>query len=293
MLKSMTGYGRAQAIVSDIEVTVEIKSVNHRFLDIMVKLPKKYSLLEDNIKSSVQKFVDRGRIEVWFDIQEKYCSGPQVKVDKDLAIYYHESLKELAFMVGIPYALSIYELSGMGGVVTLEEPETNLEKVWQAVYCVLNEALEQLVAMREKEGACLSADLKARKNLIGKLIQEIEERNPEIVQAYKSKLYQRVRDLTAGIVEINEDRLATEVALFAEKSDITEEIVRLKSHLDQITESLATQAPVGRKLDFILQEVNREINTISSKSPDVLVSQKVVEVKSEIEKMREQVQNVE
>jgi len=294
MLRSMTGYGRAQLEDASFKVTVELKSVNHRFLEMVIRLPKKYSLLEDKIKGAIRKRISRGRVEAWVGIEEMDKAGLNVNVDKDLAMDYYNSLKELAHLLGISPQITLYELCKLEGIITLKEPETDLERIWEITSKPLEEALEQLVLMRENEGSVLKADLESRSKTILDLIGQIERRNPEVVQAYKNRLSQKIKELTDNLIEIDENRLATEVAIFAEKTDITEEIIRLKSHIEQLAESIEEQEnPVGRKLDFILQEMYREINTISSKSADVMISYMVVEVKSEIEKMREQIQNVE
>ncbi|NLK00354.1 MAG: YicC family protein [Clostridia bacterium] len=293
MLRSMTGYGRAEASYDDIKAAVEVKSVNHRYLEVTVRLPGRFSILEDKIKKTVQHFVDRGHIEVWFGIDEKQDQACQMRIDKDLAIYYYRVLKEIADKLGISYQLPVYELCKMEGVVIPEESDTDLEKVWGAISRPLKEALQQLVSMREREGQNLREDLEAHQAKITSKILEIEKRNPDIVESYRDKLTKRIEKLTDGTVEVDQERLAAEVAIFADKSDVNEELVRLKSHLKQFSETMESHNPVGRKLDFILQEIIREINTVSSKSQDAFTSRKVVEVKSEIEKMREQVQNIE
>ncbi|NLO89320.1 MAG: YicC family protein [Clostridia bacterium] len=293
MLRSMTGYGRSQYDNLDYKITVEMKTVNSRFLEINVRLPKKYSFLEKNFKEVVQREIHRGRVEAWIGIEETGGSGYKVKVDKELAMDYYKSLKELANFLDISPQISIYELSRLEGVLSLEEPAPDQEEIWKYVLIPLEEALLQLVEMRRKEGANLKADLEKRNDNILNMIEEIEKKHPEVVKSYEDKLYQRIKEITGNQIEVDENRLLTEVAVFAEKIDISEEITRLKSHVEQIRENLNKAEPVGRKLDFILQEMHREINTISSKSQDSTISYYVVEVKGEIEKMREQVQNVE
>ena len=292
MLKSMTGYGRAQFADEGMKITVEIKSVNHRFLEPVIKLPRKYSLLEERIKDEIRIQLQRGRIDVWVGIEELSNQSSALKVDKDLAMDYYKSLKELAKLAGIPQEITVYELSCLEGVVVLQEQETDLELVWEKIKAPFQEALEQLVEMRVKEGKRLGEELQHRTDLLMGLISEIEARIPLVVEAYKARLQERILGFAEGI-DVDPARIATELAVFAEKSDITEEVVRFKSHLSQLGESLRSKEPVGRKMDFIMQELNREINTVGSKSPDLILSQKVVDAKSEIEKMREQVQNIE
>jgi len=289
----MTGYGRAQYDNLNYKITVEMKTVNSRYLEINVRFPKKYSFLEKNFKEVVQKEIHRGRVEAWIGIEEMGRSGYNVKVDKELAMDYYNSLKELANFLDISPQISIYELSKLEGVVSLEEPEPDQEEIWKYVLIPLEEALEQLVEMRQKEGSNLKADLEKRNENVLYMIEEIEKKHPVVVESYEDKLFQRIKEITGNQIEVDENRLLTEVAVFADKIDISEEITRLKSHVGQIRENLNKTEPVGRKLDFILQEMYREINTIASKSPDSTISYYVVEVKSEIEKMREQVQNVE
>ena len=226
----------------------------------------------------------------WYWELSKKCGT--LKVDKDLAMDYYKSLKDLAETLGIPHEITIYELSCLEGVVSLEEQEVDLEQVWQKIEGPLQEAIEQLVAMRENEGERLKEELENRAEILYGIVADIEARAPLVVEAYKNRINERISSL-AEDVEIDPNRLAAEVAIYAEKSDITEEVVRFRSHLSQLEESILSNEPVGRKMDFLMQELHRETNTIGSKSPDLTISQKVVDAKSEIEKMREQVQNVE
>lgn len=292
MLKSMTGYGRAQYADAELKITVEIKSVNHRYLEPYVKMPRKYSLLDERIKDALRTNLDRGKVDVWVGLEEISGRSGLVTVDKDLAIDYHNSLRELAKTTGIPLEISIYELCSLEGIVTLKEQETDLDDLWKKVNGPFLEALGQLVEMREAEGKRLEEDLLNRIAVLKDIVGEIEGRCPEINATYKTRLDDRIAAIV-GDIDVDPNRLATEIAIFAEKSDITEEVVRFKSHLGQLEESIESREPVGRKMDFLMQELNREINTMGSKSPDLVLSEKVVEAKSEIEKMREQIQNIE
>jgi uncharacterized protein (TIGR00255 family) len=276
----------------EMKITVEIKSVNHRFLEPFVKLPRKYSLLEERIKDQLRNFLNRGRIDIWIGIEELSSQSTVIKLDKNLAIDYYNSLRELAKLAGISEEISVYELCSLEGVVSLQEQETDLELIFEKISVPFQEALEQLVSMRGKEGDRLGEELQNRAEILSTILSEIEARTPEVEKNYRARLQERISSFAEGI-DVDPNRLATEIAVFAEKSDITEEIVRFKSHLNQLEESIKSREPVGRKMDFLMQELNREINTIGSKSPDLKVSQKVVEAKSEIEKMREQVQNIE
>lgn len=292
MLKSMTGYGRSQLMDEEMKITVEIKSVNHRFLEPFVKLPRKYSLLEERIKDLLRKDLHRGRVDIWVGIEELSSKSGVLKVDKKLAIDYYKTLRELAKLTGISEEITVYELSCMEGVISLQEQEADLDAIWEKISLPFNEALEQLAYMRSQEGLRLGEELLNRTALLADIMADIEVRVPQVAKVYRTRLEDRITSLANGI-DVDPNRLATEVAIFAEKSDLTEEIVRFKSHLSQLKESINSQEAVGRKMDFLMQELNREINTIGSKSPDLIVSQKVVEAKAEIEKMREQVQNVE
>ncbi len=292
MLKSMTGYGRAQFADAGLKITVEIKSVNHRFLEAFVKMPRKYCILDERMKEVLRTRLNRGKVDVWVGIEELSGESGLVKVDKNLAIDYYKTLRELAEFAEIPQEISIYELSSMEGVMTLQEQEKDLEELWVKINEAFLEALAQLVEMREAEGKRLEEDLLNRMAILKNIVGEIGGRAPEINEAYRTRLNERITAL-AGDIDVDPNRLATEIAIFAEKSDITEEVVRFKSHLVQLEESIKSGEPVGRKMDFLMQELNREINTMGSKSPDLILSQKVVEAKSEIEKMREQIQNVE
>lgn len=292
MPRSMTGFGRAQFTDESLKVTVEIKSVNHRFLEAVVKLPRKYSLLEERVKDAIRDRLQRGRIDVWIGIEEVARKTGGLQVDKDLAMDYYKSLKDLAELVGISPEITVYELSCMEGVVSLREQEADMEELWGKILPVFKEAMEQLIDMRCQEGEKLKQDIQNRITVLTHLVSEIEERTPIVVQAYKDKLNDKIAALSEG-VDLDPNRLVTEVAIFAEKSDITEEVVRFRSHLDQLSRSLALNEPIGRKLDFLMQELNREMNTMGSKSPDLILSQKVVDGKAEIEKMREQIQNLE
>lgn len=292
MLRSMTGFGRSQYTDDSIKITVEIKSVNHRFLESVVKLPRKYSLLEERAKDAIRDQLQRGRIDVWIGIEELAKQTGSLKVDKDLAMDYYKSLKDLAELVGISPEITVYELSSLEGVISIHEQEADLDELWNKILPSFHDAMKQLIDMRCKEGEKLKKDINTRIAMLVELVSGIEERAPVVVQAYKERLHDKIAGLAEGI-EIDPSRLVTEVALFAEKSDITEEIVRFRSHLDQLAQSLTSEEPVGRKLDFLMQELNREVNTMGSKSPDLILSQKVVEAKAEIEKLREQIQNLE
>jgi len=288
----MTGYGRGEAEGAGKLVTVELKSVNHRFLEVLVRLPRQYSPLEEKIKRLIQEKVARGRVEVYFNFKESGEIKRFIKVDKDLAVAYDNALEDLAKTLEISYSADIYRLISLPEVVSIEDREEDLEAVWTICQQALNQALESFVLMRRQEGSRLKEDLIHRIDKIAQCSKEIENRQPQVVKDYQEKCRQRVTELL-GEVPLDENRLANEIAVFADRVSIAEELVRIFSHLAQFKSSLNLKEPVGRKLDFLTQELNREINTIGSKANDLEIGRVVVEVKSEIEKIREQVQNLE
>jgi len=291
-VSSMTGYGRGEAVGAGKQLTVELKSVNHRFLETVVRLPRQYSPLEDRIKRSVQEKVSRGRVEMHFNFKETGETKRFVKVDKDIAVAYDKALGDLAKTLGTAYTTDLYSLINLPEVVSVEDREEDLEALWSMCQEALHLALQAFLEMRGQEGARLRQDLLNRLEKIANCNKEIELRQPYVVKEYKEKLRARLAELLEE-VPLDENRLANEVAVFADRVSITEELVRLASHLEQFKSSLNAKEPVGRKLDFLTQELNREINTIGSKANDLEITRVVVEVKSEIEKIREQVQNLE
>lgn len=292
MIKSMTGYGRGEAQGLHKQFTIEIKSVNHRYLEVFIRQPRQYAMLEENIRRFVQKFIQRGRIDVFVKVEELGEQKPEVKVDKEIAVAYHESLKDLADNLQISADIDVFQLISLPEVIKLEEIEDDLEKVWEILKEALAQGLEKLVEMRKTEGESLKADLLKRIDLLHKLSEQIYQRSPLVVEEYRQRLHNRIQELLRDY-QLDEQRLSQEVIYFADKSNITEEIIRLRSHFQQFTKSMVIDESVGRKLDFLVQEMNREMNTIGSKANDVEIAQLVVEGKSELEKVREQIQNIE
>lgn len=292
MLKSMTGYGRGDGAVPGRNFTVELKAVNHRFNEVVLRLPRSLSPLEDRIRKIIQSKVARGRIDGFLVMDENGEKTTSVKVDKALAAAYYKAMKDLQESLGMEGKVKLKQIIGLPGVLSVEEPEEDVEEWWPAIQQAADGAMEHLLRMRAAEGEQLAADISKRIGRIERVIEKIKERSPKVVDDYRERLDQRLKDfLQEGLPD--PDRLAVEVTIFAERSNITEETVRLKSHLGQVRDCLGTVEPVGRKLDFLLQEMNREINTIASKANDLEIGRWVVEVKSELEKIREQVQNVE
>ena len=292
MIRSMTGYGRGEAQGLNKQFTVEIKSVNHRYLEIFIRQPRQYSLLEENIRRLVQKYIQRGRVDVFVKVEETGEKKPEIKVDKEIAIAYHKSLKDLADNLNISPDFNVFQLVSLPEVIKLEEIEDDLEQIWIILQNALTLSLEKLMDMRKDEGQTLELDLQKRVELLHSLSDKIFARSPLVVEEYRQKLQARIKDLLSEY-QYDENRLSQEVVYFADKSNITEEVVRLKSHLQQFSKSLNSKEAVGRKLDFIIQEMNREMNTIGSKANDLEIAQLVVEAKSELEKIREQIQNIE
>lgn len=292
MPKSMTGYGRGQSQGFGKRVTVEMKSVNHRFLDIQVKLPKQYQSLEEKAKSLIKNHIARGRVDTFISIEETEESQRIVKVDKELAMAYYNSLKELGEFLKIPLNITLFEVCQLPDVIQIQDAELDLESFWQVVEQALLGAVEGLVEMRQVEGEELAKDLIQRQQSIWDMVDKIEGRSRVMPKIYQERIQERLQELLAE-VPVDDQRIAMEVAILAERSAIDEELVRLRSHLIQLVNNLKATEPVGRKLDFLVQELHREINTIGSKANDLEISQYVVEVKSELEKIREQVQNLE
>lgn len=288
----MTGFGRGEHVGKLKQVTVEIRSINHRFGEVQIKMPRQYSLLEEAVRRYILKKISRGRIEVFIKAEDTGNTLRELQVDKGLALAYYKSLKELAAITELPLEVSVVQIAKFPEVFKLEEPEEAMEAIWEDILPALRDALEILLEMREKEGQTLKEDLIVRLKILQDLSDKIAGKSPQVVDSYREKLTARLQEiLEEGMVD--ETRLTMEVALFADKCNIDEELVRLNSHFVQLGQILEGNAAVGRKIDFLLQEINREINTIGSKANDLEITQYVVELKSELEKIREQVQNIE
>jgi uncharacterized protein (TIGR00255 family) len=289
---SMTGYGQAQVNRSGYQISCEVRSVNHRYLDTNIRMPRRYALLEDNIKEEIKKYVSRGRLEFTINIEKTEAKARNIKVDKDLAITYHRYLKELADDVNISPQIKIIDLFRLPEVFVLEEDVEDVEEIWPILQIALTEAMQSLVAMRNREGNYLIEDILQRTDLIADMVTELEQRSPLVAKEHTDKLRQRISELIGNEL-LDEARIYQEAALFAERINATEEIVRLQSHIQHLRQLLQEQNSVGRKCDFLVQEMFREINTIASKANDYEMSRIVVETKAELEKIREQLQNLE
>lgn len=290
-MKSMTGYGRCHIEEDGREMTVEVKSVNHRFLDISYRLSRTLSFLDDVVRKGVSARLARGHVDVFVSYANHRQDAKEVRVDTALAVAYKDALSQLAAAVGLEASVPLSDYARLPDVLTVQEKEEDQQAVRELFERALSGALDHLIDMREQEGARMREDILEKIANIESIRNRVAERAPLVVAEYRDKLHQRIAQLTEG--EIDEARLITEVAIFADRAAIDEELVRLLSHIAAIRETSDLSEPVGRKLDFLVQELNREVNTIGSKASDTMIAQAVVSAKGEIEKLREQVQNVE
>ena len=273
---------------------VEIKAVNHRYNEIVIRMPKNLGSLEDKIRRSVANTLVRGRIDIFITADEYGQRTRAVRVDKELAIAYHKALKELGDLFAVPASENIYHIARYPDVIKVEEVAEDISLLWPKLSQAIDSAVNNLMTMRLTEGANIQKDMLARIDKLSENVRFIEDRAPRIAEEYRLKMLGRMRELLSTIgAEPDEARLLQEAALFADRTSVTEELVRLGSHLEQLRDTLLSSDAVGRKLDFIVQEVNRETNTIASKANDSAVANIVLEIKSEIEKVREQIQNIE
>lgn len=292
MLKSMTGYGRAESVTDKKKITVEIKSVNHRFSDYNIKVPRQYGFLEERVRIAVSNAVARGKIDVYVNVESVGDADKIITVNKELAGDYLTALNELCAEFGIENDITVSSLAQFSDIFRAEPKRDDEEELWQTVKSVLDEALDAFIAMREREGGRIEEDLRTRIGYMRSLAQRVDERSPQIVADYREKLYAKINELLEGR-DIDDTRVLTEVAIFADKIAVNEETVRLASHYDEFESIISSGKPAGRKLDFLIQEINRECNTIGSKASDLETARIVVELKGEIEKLREQIQNIE
>lgn len=292
VIKSMTGYGRARETLNRRDITVEVRSVNNRYLDCTVKMPRMYAFAEDAVKSRVQKAISRGKVDVFITVDASAADVAKVAVNRELAAQYTAALNELAEVCGTESHVTPEQLARFPDVLTVTKADEDLETVSADLCAVLDEALTAYNAMRAVEGAKLAEDIANRLTNIETYTSQVEARSPETVAEYRQKLTARIQEVLQSTT-IDEQRILTEAAIYADKVAVDEETVRLRSHVAQLRTMIASDEPMGRKMDFLIQEVNRESNTIGSKCNDVAIAQVVVGLKAEVEKMREQVQNVE
>ncbi len=293
MIKSMTAFASSKKDQNDITVSVEIRSYNSRHLDISLRLPHRYDSLEEKIKSMTSEMISRGRVEMKLKVSDQSEDAYAFEVNQPKALAYHKALLQLKDSFNMDTKLPLDLLTNLDGVIRPAEIDDDVEKPWPIIKDCIVSALADLDAMRKREGDFTAKDLVSRLDYIEKTIDIIEKESENLLPQYQEKLKERISALTRGLVEIDPGRIAQEAAILADKSDISEEIVRSRSHIDQFRKIMNAKAPGGRKLNFLLQEFNREFNTIGSKTGNADVSHRVVEIKSELEKLREQVQNIE
>ena len=292
MVKSMTGYGRAVETVNGREFTVEVRSVNNRYLDCTVKLPRSLSFGEDAVKQAVKNTVSRGKVDVFVSVRSEGGTEGKVTLNSSLAAGYAEAMREMARELQLPGDISLDLIARMPEVFTVEKPEVDEEQLLKDLLFVADKAFTGYDAMRSREGQTLEKDLRSRGQTILSLVSQVEAGSAQTVADYRARLESKLREVLASTA-IDESRILTEAAIFADKVAVDEETVRLRSHLEQMDAMLTAGGSVGRKLDFLLQEMNREANTIGSKCSDVRLARLVVEIKAELEKIREQTQNIE
>ena len=293
MIRSMTSFGRSNSEEGKKRVfTVEMKSVNSRYLDVNIRMPKSIISLEEEIRKMISNSLSRGKVDVFINIKN-YNEGAGVpKVDINLAQGYLQCLKEIEEKLNIKNDISVMQIARFPEVITMIEEEDKIDEIWEELKPLISSSLDMMINMREVEGEKLKEDILIKINQIEDLVSKVEEFADSIPKVFKQKLEERLKDLL-GNVEVDENRIATEVCILADKATVDEEIIRLKSHINQVRETLKLNEPIGRKLDFIVQEMNRETNTIGSKSSDIQMTNIVIDIKNILEKIREQVQNIE
>lgn len=292
MIKSMTGYGKSEQTIDSLNVTVEIKSVNHRYFEFSARVPREYGFLEEKLKKYCNSLITRGKVECYVSVEDLEEREMEVNVNETLAAGYVKALKELSERFGLKDDISAVTLSRYPDVITPHKASEDEERIWNAVKTVAETAVSKFIEMRETEGSKLRGDILSRADYIIECVEFIEGRSPETVREYNEKLKQRMKELL-GDAAVDEQRLLNEAAIYADKIAVDEETVRLRSHISQLREFMNSSEAIGRKLDFLVQEINREANTIGSKAQDVDIAKKVIAIKAEVEKIREQVQNIE
>ncbi|MBQ4154699.1 MAG: YicC family protein [Clostridia bacterium] len=292
MVKSMTGYGRCEIVNVGTTFTVEVKSVNHRYFEFSCRTPRGYAFLEEKLKSFFASKISRGKVDVYLSIVGQEQSVGDVHINEEFAAQYISALKKLKKQFGLSGKVSLESVASNNEIFVTEHKKINEEEIWVQVSKACEGAVEAFVEMRKQEGAKLAEDVISRSNFILEKVAFVEKRSPETVAEYRGRLEQKIKELL-GDKTVDEQRLLTEVAIFADKVAVAEETVRLRSHIDQLKKLIDGDEPVGRKLDFVVQEMNRETNTIGSKAQNIEIAHTVVEIKAEIEKIREQIQNIE
>lgn len=292
MTKSMTGYGRAQKILGGRDILVEIRSVNHRYYEYSSRIPRAYSYIDEKLKALIKTLVSRGKVEISVTINNIEVKDSEISINKDVAEGYVNALRSVSGELGLKDDLVLSKLIKLPEIFVVQKAPDNQEQIWTDISEVANEALQNFIEMRQTEGEKLKSDIISKADFILEMVSQIEEISPQTVENYRNRLYQKISEVLDG-KDVDEQRIVTEAALFAEKIAVDEETVRLRSHISQLKSMFESDEPVGRKLDFIVQEINREVNTIGSKAQDLNITKIVVDMKAEIEKIREQIQNIE
>lgn len=292
MIKSMTGYGRCEDVVNGVRVVVEMKSVNHRYFEFSCRVPRAFAFVEDKLKALIQARISRGKLDAFVTIDTGDVFDTSISINHTFTKGYVAALTQLAEVYGLKDDISVSLVARNPEVFNIKNDSIDEKLVWEAVSSVAERALESLVCMREAEGKSLVKDINSRIDFIKENVEKIEKRSPETVREYREKIEQKIKELV-GDIHIDEQRLLAETAIFADRIAVAEETVRLNNHMQQLRTLLCNDGPVGRKADFIVQEMNREANTTGSKSQDLQINRIVVDIKSEIEKIREQIQNIE
>lgn len=292
MLKSMTGYGRQEVVAEGKKILVEIKSVNHRFSDYNIKVPRHLGFLEDKVRKYASERVTRGKVDIYVSVESYDMADHDIMLNEELAENYIEALKKLRDKFGLSDDISVSSVARYGDIFKTERREEDEDKLWELVKSVMSDAMDAFVAMRTREGERIEEDLRERIAYMSELAKSVDERSPQTVAEYRDKLYAKIKELLEDR-DIDEARILTEVAIFSDKVAVNEETVRLSSHFNEFYQILDSGEPAGRKLDFLIQEINREVNTIGSKANDIEIAKTVVTLKGEIEKLREQIQNIE
>ncbi len=293
MIYSMTGYGRGDQENDKYKIVAEIKTVNHRYCDIIIKMPKKLIALEEMMKSHIKETINRGRVEVYINYDELLKNDVTIKPNFGILDQYHEALMAVRNRYQLDANIDLGLMARYPDAMDVVYDEADLEVIWEVMKNSLTEALDSVKQMRQVEGDKLVVDVRQRVGMIESMLEEIEKLSPEILVNHKQKMIDRIQEVLEDQMEVDQERVIHEVAVYADKTNITEEIVRLRSHFGQLDKIISGGGAVGRKLDFLVQELNREVNTIGSKSPDIDISNYVIDMKSEIEKIREQIQNIE
>jgi len=292
MIKSMTGFGRCELAEGNRKFTVELKSVNHRYLDVAIKMPKKFNFFESSIRNVLKEYIQRGKVDVFITFEDFSEKTAAVKYNKEIAAEYLKYLKLMGEEFGLENDIRVSTLSRYPEVLSMEEVDIDEEELWKLLEKAVRGAAEQFVQSRVKEGENLRADLIAKLDGMSEHVDYIVERSPQLIEEYKNKIYDKVKDLLSD-AQAEENRILMEVTIFADKICVDEEMVRLRSHIETTKQTLLEGGSIGRKLDFIAQEMNREANTTLSKANNLDISNRAIELKTEIEKVREQIQNIE